>query len=990
VWRFDRHGIAVRKYLRRSSAADEQALTEAAEALRDAITNRTGLDVEIVYDRLNRRKLDLIPEPDWSDPPKARIADLVAAVEKRLREGGLVEGLATLGPCARHLAVDYGLPNAGITSDAKHIEIGLTDKGDSVSWVRRYILEPRKIAMEQVLIVGDEFGDIAGLTGSDALMRCALPGAPALSVGVEPCGAPPDVLHVSGGPDTFRALLAEQVRLHQEQRSRNRQRGKQTVREESAPWVTEVLQPVRDEAWRIESGYEATPEHEVESRFAISNGFLGVRASLEQPTAASRPRTYLAGLYDIADETRAIPTLLPAPDWLRFNVTIGDEQLSLEQGQIVSLTRTLDMRRGVALSDWRQRLPSGSQVRLRTLRLASLDRRPLALLLAQLQVDQPIAVRLEENVQAPALVEEPLGQQLLRWEDSQAKRRAAVAVGSTLSTPELLRRSETNRSWAWVALPGEVATLSRVAAFSHELVNELDPAQAAAEIHRRSRRLGVRQLITAHLRRWEHRWRMSDIEIEGDEEAQRAVRFAAYHLNSAANPHTERVSIGARGLTGDAYMGHVFWDTEIFLLPFYIHTWPEAARALLMYRYHNLPAARARALAFGYRGALYPWESADTGDDVTPAYGMLPDGEVVAVQTGDKSHHISAAIAYATWNYWQATGDSRFLIDAGAEMLIETARFWASRACLERDGLYHITDVIGPDEYHEGVSDNAYTNVMARWNIERGLDVVGLMRSRWPQQWSQLSSRLNLRQEELGDWHRVSDGLVTGFLDTSALFEQFRGYFSLQNVDLGLFEPRTVPIDVLFGQDRTAKSQVIKQADVLMFLHLLWESFAPDIRAANFGYYETRCAHGSSLSPAIHAAFAARLGDIDLAERYFRQAVEIDLDDTQGRVAGGIHIGALGALWQAVVFGFAGVSMGATGVRVSPRLPRAWRSIRFPLQWRGRLLRFELRSDPAACAVYVERGRPVRVSIGEQSRVMKRNERWEAALGHTSQEEAAS
>ena len=990
VWRFDRHGVAVRKYVRRSTAAEEQALTDAAESLGNAITDRTGLDVEIVYDRLNRRKVDLIAEPEWADPPKARIAELIVAVEKRLQDGGLAEGLAALGPCARHLATNSGLPNAGITSDAKHIEIGLTDKGDSVSWVRRYILEPRKIPMEQVLIVGDEFGDMAGLIGSDALMRCALPGAPALSVGVEPGGVPPDVLHVSGGPDTFRELLAEQVRLHQEQRSRNRQRGKQTVRSESATWVTEVLQPVRDGAWRIESGYEATPEHEVESRFAISNGFLGVRASLERPTAASRPRTYLAGLYDIADETRAIPALLPAPDWRRFNVTIGDEKLSLEQGQTMSLMRTLDMRRGVALSDWRQRLPSGRQVRLRTLRLASLDRRPLALLLAQLEVDQPLVARLEENVEARGWVEEAPDRRLFRWQDSRGKRRAAVAIGSTLATPEPSRRSEENRSWSWVALAGEVATLSRVAAFSHELVNKGDPAQAAAEIRRRSRRLGVRRLITAHVRRWAHRWRMSDIEIEGDEEAQRALRFAAYHLNSAANPDDERVSIGARGLTGDAYMGHVFWDTEIFLLPFYIHTWPEAARALLMYRYRNLPAARSRALASGYRGALYPWESADTGEDVTPTFAMRPDGEVVAVQTGEKSHHISADIAYAAWNYWQATADFRFLIDAGAEMLIETARFWASRAYLERDGRYHITGVIGPDEYHEGVTDNAYTNVMARWNIERALEVARLMQRRSPQSWSELRKRLDLRPEELDDWHRVSGGLVTGFVDESALFEQFAGYFRLQNVDLRQFEPRTVPIDVLMGQDRTAKSQVIKQADVLMFMHLLWESFAADVREANFRYYEPKCAHGSSLSPAIHAAFAARLGDIDMADRYFRQAVGIDLDDTQGRVAGGIHIGALGALWQAVVFGFAGVSMAPTGVRVSPHLPKAWRSIRFPVLWRGRLLRFDFRSDPATCAVYVEQGRPVTVSIGEQSRVMKRNERWEVALGRTSREKEAA
>jgi kojibiose phosphorylase len=532
-------------------------------------------------------------------------------------------------------------------------------------------------------------------------------------------------------------------------------------------------------------------------------------------------------------------------------------------------------------------------------------------------------------------------------------------------------------------------TLSRIAAFSHQAVNGGDPAQAAAEVHVASRKLGIRRLIARHVRRWEQRWRLSDIEIEGDQEAQQALRFAVYHLNSAVNSDDERVSIGARGLTGDAYMGHVFWDTEMFMLPFYIHTWPEAARALLMYRYHSLPAARNRAQALGYRGALYPWESADTGDDVTPAYALRPDGELVAIQTGKKSHHISAAIAYATWSYWQATADFRFLIDAGAEMLIETARFWASRACLAADGRYHITDVVGPDEYHEGVSDNAYTNVMARWNLERAVEAATLVQQRSPQSWRELSRRLDLRAEELGDWPRVSVGLTTGIADQGALFEQFAGYSSLQHVELGQFEPRTVPIDVLLGRERTSGSQIIKQADVLMFLHLLWETFSTDVHEANFRYYEPRCAHGSSLSPPIHAALAARLGDLDIAERYFRQAVGIDLDDTQGRAAGGIHIGALGGIWQAVVFGFAGVSIGPNGVRVAPHLPSQWKSLRFPLQWRGRLLRFDFQGDPARCAVFLEKGQSLRVSIGEESRTIERHQRWEVTLGRAPREEGA-
>ena len=241
--------------------------------------------------------------------------------------------------------------------------------------------------------------------------------------------------------------------------------------------------------------------------------------------------------------------------------------------------------------------------------------------------------------------------------------------------------------------------------------------------------------------------------IEGDDESQRALRFAVYHLTSAANPEDDRVSIGARALTGDAYLGHVFWDTEIYLLPFYTAVWPEAARALLMYRFHTLPGARAKAAHFGFKGALYAWESADTGTETTPERVVVSDGTVVDILTGQMEHHISADVAYAVWQYWRATGDDDFFLRAGAEILLETARFWASRAVAEADGRRHIRHVIGPDEYHEDVDDNAFTNVMARWNIARALEAVDLLQARWPDHAAAL-------RREAGAWRRRACGLA--------------------------------------------------------------------------------------------------------------------------------------------------------------------------------------------------------------------------------------
>ena len=219
-------------------------------------------------------------------------------------------------------------------------------------------------------------------------------------------------------------------------------------------------------------------------------------------------------------------------------------------------------------------------------------------------------------------------------------------------------------------------------------------------------------------------------------------------------------------------------------------TWPEAARALLMYRFHTLDGARAKAAGMGWRGALYAWEFADTGAETTPEQVIGPDRQIVAVLCGKQEQHISADVAYAVWQYWQATGDEGFLLDAGAEIMLETGRFWSSRAQPETDGYCHIRGVIGPDEYHENIDDNAFTNVMARWNIRRALDVVALLRERWPERWAILSSRLQLDDAELKQWQTVAETITTGFDPKTGLFEQFADFFALQQLDLANYAGR--------------------------------------------------------------------------------------------------------------------------------------------------------------------------------------------------------
>jgi trehalose/maltose hydrolase-like predicted phosphorylase len=420
-------------------------------------------------------------------------------------------------------------------------------------------------------------------------------------------------------------------------------------------------------------------------------------------------------------------------------------------------------------------------------------------------------------------------------------------------------------------------------------------------------------------------------------------------------------------LTGDGYLGHVFWDTELFMLPFYTFSMPEAARALLEYRFRTLPAARAKAQRLGYRGALFAWESTDTGEEATPPYVMGPHGEVIAIRNGDLEQHISAAVAFATWQHWQATHDVDFLVRCGGEIVLEAARFWASRARKETDGLHHIRNVIGPDEYHEGVDDNAYTNYMARWNIERGLETACLLELRWPQRWRELAARLNLADDELEAWRSIAASVFLPQGSSSGLIEQFSGFFGLEDIDLSASAARAAPMDVLLGPERTRRSQVIKQADVLMLMALLPDAFSEPVKERNFDYYESRCGHGSSLSPPVHSLVAARLGRTEVAERYFQETAAIDLSDSMGNSAAGLHMGALGGLWQAAVFGFGGVKLEEDGLRFTPHLPDNWQQLRFPLRWRGRGLSVTISREGQVLEVRLAYGRPIKVYAGAAS-----------------------
>ena len=746
-----------------------------------------------------------------------------------------------------------------------------------------------------------------------------------------------------------------------------------------------ALEPTTDPAWVLDAdGYDPLREAILESRFAISNGFLGIRGA-RATTRGARwivpPRTYVAGLFDTSSTEGAISGLVPAADWLQVRILLPGGPLVHHPGDVSSHRMTLDLRRGALLSEFRQLTATDLGIRrLRTLRFVSLGERAVGLQLIQLEIEEgEVEITLEASFEGVnlGLVSKQLEQDLGVWRTHSSGKGLAMATASSLQIdghdlpPTAL--GPLKWSWSWTSRPGQVVWFERLVAVARSDTRGLDPGSGARDKLGAARHLGWRGVLAEHEAAWASRWRYSAVEVDGDAAAQQALRFALYHLNGAANPADERVSIGARALTGDDYHGHVFWDTEIYLLPFYILTWPEAARALLMYRFHTLDAARAKAARMGWRGALYAWEFADTGAEMAPEQVIGPDRQIIPILCGKQEQHISADVAYAVWQYWRASGDEGFLLDAGAEILFETGRFWASRAQLEADGHRHIRGVIGPDEYHEHIDDSAFTNVMARWNIRRALEMAALLRERWPERWMRLSSRLSLDDAELKHWLSAADTMATGLDPKTGLFEQFAGFFALEDIDLTHYAGRSVPMDVVLGRERTQRSQVIKQADVVALLGLLPEEFVGETGAKNFDYYEPRCGHGSSLSRAMHGMVAARLGRSEMALRFFQQTAAIDLADTHAAIDGGIHIAALGGIWMTAVFGFAGLSLHSTGMALDPQMPPNWRSLGFHVQWRGRHLRIKIVQGEQLVEATLEAGEPMTLLVSGQLHDLRRD-----------------
>lgn len=711
----------------------------------------------------------------------------------------------------------------------------------------------------------------------------------------------------------------------------------------------------------VDTDPAAANTHHAETIYTIGNGYISTRGSLEESAPNQWRTTFAHGVFDPVPMFITEPANLP--DWTALDIHIDGERFDMATGSVGEFRRELDLRDGTLSRTVTWTSPNGLTSTLRFARFASLADPHLVALRVIVTPERDVPVRITSplNFYAPSKAEgtawiqhtapvetlvdgdDVIGLHLRtmagKYEVGVAIRHDAAGELRARHTWDLAGTPAVVHEF--VGGPASPAALSKIGAYQTSRDGEPDVAGAA--LRRARQAADFDTLAAANHEAWAKRWRTCDIEIDGDDKAQLAIRFNMYHLMIVGPTDDDQVNIGAKTLSGFGYRGHVFWDTEIFMLPFFSYTAPEVARNLLNYRWHCLPGARKKAAGNGYAGAQYPWESADVpGEEVCPVWLPGPTGDLVRIWTGDIEIHISADIAYAAWQYWRITGDDDWYYGPGADVIQETAIFWASRAELEDDGKYHFRDVIGPDEYHEHVDDNAYTNAFAKWHLELAAQQFEELRSVRPERAAELGERLGISDQTLAQWREIA-GKILMQESEDGLIEQFEGYFSLEDVDLSTLEPRTVSVQAILGIEGTNKTQVLKQPDVLMLLFLLREDYR-DVLRVNYDYYIPRTDHryGSSLGPGMSAIIAAEAGLPEDAYQHFMLGALADLENPRGNAGDGIHAASCGGTWQAVVLGFGGLEATSDGWSVNPKLPAHWSRLAYRFVHGGEVVRVEI------------------------------------------------
>ena len=753
------------------------------------------------------------------------------------------------------------------------------------------------------------------------------------------------------------------------------------------------------EAWRvIETGYTAKYFGRAETAFALANGYLGVRGTADEGRPALAPGTFVNGFHETwpivhPEEGYGLAqtgqTMVSVPDATGLKLYVDDEPLFLPVARMQSYQRVLDLRAGTLTRDLVWSTAAGKHVRIRSVRLVSLEFRHLMAVSYEVTVldhAAPIILNSQlvnrQDVRPP---DEPLGRgrrdprlgrtlghrvltceesadeglRLLRaYRTANSRMRIAVGVDHVLDcrSPHVITTAPgEDVSEVTFAVDAEPGVPIRVVKYAtYHASRSVPPAELLSRSSRaldRAVRNGFEPLLAAQRANLDLFWDRADVQVEitgPSVRTQQAIRWNLFQV-AQASWRVEGSGIGAKGLTSQAYDGHYFWDTEIYVLPFLTHTQPRIARNLLRFRHGMLDDARVRARQLSQRGALFPWRTIN-GQEASANY-----------EAGTAQFHINADIAFALYTYMRVRGDIGFAAEVGAELLVETARLWEDLGFYGHDGRFHLHGVTGPDEYTTVVNDNTYTNLMARLNLTSAAEAVRLLQERFPSDYLALSAKVRLRPEEVVSWEQAASAMHVPYDAERGIHPQDSAFLDLEVWDLQATPRDQFPLLLHHHPLVIYRFQVLKQADIVLAMFLLGDEFSTEQKRRNFDYYDPLTTGDSSLSACVQSIIAAEVGREDKALEYFRYALLMDLADVSGNVSDGVHVASAAGVWMSLVYGFGGLRDFDGEVRFSPCLPRTWDRLAFSVRVAGRQLRVELRHD--AERFLLDEGDPLDITV---------------------------
>jgi kojibiose phosphorylase len=720
------------------------------------------------------------------------------------------------------------------------------------------------------------------------------------------------------------------------------------------------LKPTRITSWHISCGSD-TERSLRESIFSIANGYIGTRGFRpdERGKHAAWRSTFISGFYEYIRP--GITDLVNQPDFSAMALRLNGEDT--ESMHVFDFTQSLDMSCG--LLEWSFFLESrdGLRTKIKMEKFISMANRHIAALrISVMPVNWSGSLYLETGIDA-SVQNLPISDNQLHnniefvqmWNIPEIKPIDGGAVLTAKTFP-----SHRQVTMAYVLNADENAALTTddysvtsvlettlkcgtcwqaeklVAVACFRDGDSENIARSELELIRHE---SFDALLDRSKKAWGRLWETSDVVLEGDETWQGGVRYIIFQLLQAAPRHDPHASIGARGLTHGRYKGCYFWDTEIYMLPMFTMTQPEIAKNLLLYRYNTLPDAVKSAKNFSAKGARYSWMASDTGFEQCETW-----------DTGCCEIHVTADIAFAFGKYTASTGDDQFLCCYGTELYIQTARYWVDRFNYSaKEDRYHLLFVKGPDEYCGVTSNDFYTVSMARQNLRLAIDAVSEMKQRWPEEWQDLSSRLSFNDNEIAVWQNIIDKSVLTFDEKRGLWLQDVTFEYMEPLDIKKEKDGDKPLYLRIGYDRLQRYQVLKQPAVLMYMALCPEDFSKDEIETAWNYYEPKTLHDSTLSFGIHALVASRLGKTPEAVRYFEKSLFLDLFDLMNNTGHeGIHMASLGASWQALIFGFGGLSHDGEYFKVVSRLPEQIHAMRYRFFFKGHPYEAEIKQgdDP--------------------------------------------